>query len=288
MPHPRQTLRLVLCGAALLAVIAPARAQDDTRQDIAMQNQILELRHDLDSLRDQVAAGAGAGSAPLQPPPSDASPPANATDVMPALLNRVSALEDQVRTLQGSLDEIRNTLQTQNADLTKQIGDLSFRVQALEGGAPPAPSASLPPGTAPLAASSRLPPPPPPVGHATLQQGYAALARRDYPAAEAAARDVLATPRSPHAADAQFLLAQSLAGEHEYQPAALAYDDAYTRQRTGSHATDALIGLASSLAALGEKPAACATLDKLHAEFPSARPDIRASAAAVSRRAGCR
>ena len=145
-------LRLLLSGAVLLTLAAPpARAQDESREDIAMQNQILELRHDLDTLRDQVAAGGGGGgAAPVQPPPAaDLPPGAAAADVMPALLNRVSALEDQVRTLQGSLDEIRNTLQTQNADLTKQIGDLSFRVQTLEGGAPAA-AAGAAPGLTPL------------------------------------------------------------------------------------------------------------------------------------------
>ena len=91
-------------------------------------------------------------------------------------------------------------------------------------------------------------PPPGPSGPRTpelaLQEGNAALARRDYAAAEAAAREVLANRTSPRAYDAQFLLAQALAGEKQYPQAAVAYDDVYNRARTGSHAQDARLGLA--------------------------------------------
>lgn len=122
-----------------------------------------------------------------------------------------------------------------------------------------------------------------------MQEGNAALARRDYPAAEAAAREVLGSSRAgPRAGDAQFLLAQALAGKRDYQAAAVAYDDAYNRSRNGSRAQDALLGLSASLAGLGERQAACATLDKLRAEFPSPRPEIRNAAVTVRTRAACR
>ena len=67
----------------------------------------------------------------------------------------------------------------------------------------------------------------------------------------------------------------------------MAYDDAYNRARTGARAPDALLGLANSLNAIGEKKAACATLDKLRAEFPSPRPDLRDAVAGARQRAGC-
>jgi TolA-binding protein len=122
-----------------------------------------------------------------------------------------------------------------------------------------------------------------------MQEGNAALARRDYATAEAAAREVLGAGRaSPRAGDANFLLAQALLGQRNYQGAAVAYDDAYNRARTGSRAPDALLGLANALSGLNEKPAACATLDKLRAEFPSVRADVREGAASIRARNGCR
>jgi TolA-binding protein len=120
-----------------------------------------------------------------------------------------------------------------------------------------------------------------------LQEGNAALARRDYPAAEAAAREVIAMPKSPKAYDGQFLLAQALAGKKDFQGAAVAYDDTYNRARTGTRAQDSLLGLANSLTAIGEKRASCATLDKLRAEFPATRADLRDSVTAARLRAGC-
>lgn len=121
-----------------------------------------------------------------------------------------------------------------------------------------------------------------------MQEGNAALARRDYPAAEAAAREVLAFPRSPRAVDAQFLLAQTLAGKRDYQGAAVAYDDTYNRNKIGGNAQPSLLGLANSLNAINEKRAACATLDKMKAEFPNPRADLREPIAAARQRAGCR
>lgn len=122
-----------------------------------------------------------------------------------------------------------------------------------------------------------------------MQEGNAALARRDYPAAEAAAREVLVNNRgTPRGADANFLLAQALMGERNFQGAAVSYDDAYNRSRTGSRAPEALLGLANALSGLGERPAACATLDKLRAEFPALRPDLREGSAGLRARNGCR
>ena len=122
-----------------------------------------------------------------------------------------------------------------------------------------------------------------------MQEGNAALARHDYKAAEQAAREVLASSRtSPRAYDAQFLLAQALSGGRQFPQAAIAYDDAYNRARKGTHAPDALLGLANSLAAINEKKAACDTLAKLHNEYPSPRPDLRDAIAASTQRAGCR
>ncbi len=122
-----------------------------------------------------------------------------------------------------------------------------------------------------------------------MQEGNAALARRDYAAAERAAREVLTGNRtSPRAYDAQFLLAEALTGERQYSQAAIAYDDTYNRARKGVHAPDALLGLANSLTAINEKKAACDTLVKLRAEYPSPRPDLREAITASTQRAGCR
>ncbi len=65
---------------------------------------------------------------------------------------------------------------------------------------------------------------------------------------------------------------KSLSGQRQYAQAAIAFDDAYNSSRKGSHAQEALVGLASSLSAINEKKAACDTLARLRTDFPSASP----------------
>jgi len=279
-------MRLVLAGllAALsLGAAAPVRAQTqvDSREGILLQNQILELKHEVQTLRDQIASGgSGSGSAlgaarSSPPPPSQA-----AGDMTAALLERVSRLEDELRNLRGHVDEVDNARQRQGDDLSKQIEDLNFKLD----NAAPAPAAAAPvpsrPATPP-AATRRTP-------ELALQQGDAALARRDYATAETAAREVLNGPKTPRAVDAQFLLGQALAGKRDFANAAVAFDDAYKHSRTGPHAQDSLLGMANALSALDEKLAACATLDKLKAEFPAPRPELKGPINAARQQAGCR
>jgi TolA-binding protein len=268
--------------------IAPAFAQMDSREAIALQNQILELRRQLQELADQRGGNSSLGGA-YRPPVAAA--PSGGSDIVAQLLDRVSALEEQVRRLQGQVDEANNARQRAIDDLTKQIGDLNFRIQNGGGGAaapaPRQPALSPPPAT-PGGVPDAPPPPPRRTPELIMQEGNAALARRDYPAAVAAAKEALAGPRTPRSTDAQFLLAQALMGERDFGQAALAYSDAYNRNRTGGHAPDALLGLAYAMAGLGDKPASCQALDKLRSEFPAPRPDVREAEAAARGRAGCR
>jgi len=282
---------LITAAALLLAsgcFAHSAWAQVESREGIALQNQILELRAQIQALQNQIGRGGGYSS----PPPSSAG----GSDLVAQLLSRVSTLEDQVRQLRGQVDQTQNQVQRQGADLGKRIDDLSFQVQNPQGGLPPSTGAvpaktHITTTTQPAAGNRcscslghrRHPPPPPgsfsgapppgqppvPTGpvkrtpELAMQEGNAALARRDYANAEQAAREVLNNYRtSPRAYDAQFLLAQALIGERQYSQAAIAYDDTYNRARKGAHAPEALLGLADSLIAINERKAACDNPDQ--------------------------
>jgi TolA-binding protein len=286
----------------------PARAQVESREGIALQNQILDLRRQMQALQDQSGRGGGSptylGRSGYPPPPSGSS------DLVAQLLTRVDALEEQVRQLRGRIDQTQNEVQRQGAELGKRMEDMAFQSQNPQGsvlggtspGPRPAPMQAAPPPPQPPGNLALLPPstslggPPGPSGgpvrrtpELAIQEGNAALARRDYPAAEQAAREVLSGNRtSPRAYDAQFLLAQALMGQRQYSQAAIAFDDAYNRSKVGLHAPDALVGLANSLIAINEKKAACDTLSKLRAEYPSPRPDVREAMSGAAQRGGCR
>ena len=137
---------------------------------------------------------------------------------------------------------------------------------------PPAPSSVSAPTTADSA----------------LQSGFASLARRDYATAEIAARQALADPRTASSStNASYLLAQALAGKGDWARAAVAYDDTYNRSRTGAHAHDSLLGVAVALTKLNERPASCEALERLRADFPSPREDLRDIIASTRQQAGC-
>ena len=293
----RSIARLVLSAPLLLSVLcaSPGHAQVDSREGIALQNQIYQLRQQMQILQDQVARGGGGAARPTYVAPT---PSGGSGDLVAQLLQRVDSLEEQVRQLRGQVQETQNLQQRQGADLGKRIDDLAF--QSGQGGGTPSTGTRPPPSSGTLtpppgsAAVPNTPPPLPPPGSTgprtpelALQDGTTALARQDYGRAEAAAREVLANRTSPRAYDAQLLLAKALAGQRQYAQAAVAFDDAYNRSRKGSHAPEALVGLAGSLAALNEKKAACDTLVRLRTEFPQTQTDIRERAAAIRGRLGC-
>ena len=263
-------MRLALAALTMLGICGPVWAQMDSREGIALQNQILELRRDLQSMQSQ-------GGGRLPPPVVRGG--GGGGDISAMLLDRVSALEEEIRRLRGQVDEQANALRRQQEELAKQVADLNFKLQNAGASRP---SVNTPSAPDPAPSNARRPP------ELAMQEGNAALARRDYPAAEGAAREVLGGGRGPRATDAQFLLASALLGKRDYQGAAIAYDDAYNRARTGSRAPEALLGIANAMLSLNERGAACASLDKLRAEFRAPRTDIRDGAAALRTRAGCR
>lgn len=283
---------LALAGWMLAALPGTAQAQMDSREAIQLQNQLLELRRDVQGLREQLrnsGSGASSGGGSIFGGRTSGGSSSGGGEITAALLDRVVALEEQVRRMQGRLDESENARQRQGDELRKEIEDLNFKLG--QGGSTRPPAAAAPAAgaaaaaaagaAAPAAAARRTP-------EMAMQEGNAALARRDYAAAEAAAREVLRFPQSPRVGDAQFLLAQALNGKRDYQAAAVAYDDTYNRSKTGANAQPALLGLANALIALNEKRAACATLDKLKAEFPTPRADLREPVNGARQRAGCR
>ncbi|MBR0669521.1 hypothetical protein GXW71_34595, partial [Roseomonas hellenica] len=121
-----------------------------------------------------------------------------------------------------------------------------------------------------------------------LSEGQAALGRRDFAAAETAAREVIASRNQARAQDAQLLLGDALAGRRQFQNAALAYDEAYRRNRQGARAPEALLGLAGAFNGFNARREACDTLDQLRTEFPRLSQSLTDRANAARRSNGCR
>ncbi|GCE80224.1 MULTISPECIES: tol-pal system YbgF family protein [Komagataeibacter] len=199
------------------------------------------------------------------------------------LLDRVNALEDQTRQMRGQIDQLTNQVQQQNATLSKQVEDMNFAMQHGHGGAAAGTAMAAPAAAATGAAPAAVKRTPDEV----LKAGNEALLKQDYATAQADAQQVLSGPKSPRQVDAQYLLAQSLAGQKQYRQSALAYYDAYNRAPHGQRAPSALLGVAATLVALNDKASACQALDKLSSEFPEPAARIKSAEQVYRKRAKC-
>jgi TolA-binding protein len=262
--------------AALLATTAPAGwAQDvSSREGIALQNQILALRQEVEQAQ---SSRGGDGSAPAA-----ASSGGSSGDLVSQLLERVSLLEQQQRDMRGEIDQLTNDLQQKTAALAKQIADNQFAAQNGAGGAAAgaAAPASAAASAAPAESASTTP-------DELLKAGKAALVKKDYDTAHDDAQAALHNAKGAFKVDAQFLLAQSLAGQKQYRQSALAYYEAYSLSPKSTRAPDALLGVTATLLALGDKKAACQALSKLHAEFPDPAKRVSNAADIYAQRGGC-
>ena len=131
LPHWRSVL---LATIALTALAPAAWAQVDSREGIALQNEIYQLRSQVQQLQNQQGGGGGG----YQPAPRISG---NTSDLVTQLLTRVDNLEDQVRQLRGAVEELQNQAQQQSLDLNKKIDDLKFQL-GQGAAAPQTPSSS--------------------------------------------------------------------------------------------------------------------------------------------------
>ncbi|MDE7548035.1 hypothetical protein PY793_08575 [Acetobacter fabarum] len=251
---------------------AMGHAQDITsREGIALQDQILALKQAMS----QMQASQSEGGALPPPSASSGGPSAVNGDLVSQLLERVSTLEQQQRDMRGEIDQLTNDLQQKTAALSKQVADGQFAAQAGAGG-------SAAPAAAPAEPAVRSNTP-----DALLSAGKAALQKRDYDTAHDNAEAALKTAKGAFRVDAQFLLAQSLAGQKQYRQSAVAYYDAYRQSPKSARAPDALLGVTATLLALGDKKSACEALGKLNNEFPSPAPRVARAAEIYGRKGGC-
>jgi TolA-binding protein len=289
---------------AMLPIGAAAQPMVQSQEGIALENQILQLQAQVQQMQaggsgSSSLGGGGGGGAP---PDSDSNGggPAIPSSVLTNLLTQVQQLQSQIQDLNGRVDTLQNQVNTQNAAMEKEIGDIKFAMgNAAPGATPGAPGAPGAPVVMPPGGPQKLAPVVVPPAHAAptavsgspkeaLHAAQEAILHRDYPTAESAARGILATSKaSPQGYQAQFILAQSLYGQGKAQESAIAFDDAYNRDKSGLYAPGSLLGLANSLTAIHQEEAACDTLASLNSQFPTPPKGLAPAIAAAAKRAHC-
>jgi len=150
--------------------------------------------------------------------------------------------------------------------------------------APPGPAPRYPNTAAPAPAT--LPPSQTPRDEFDLGYGY--MLRKDYALAEDTLRGFLSKyPGDPLASEATFWLGESLFQRQRYRDAAEAFLNVTTKHETAAKAPDALLRLGQSLAALGEKEAACASLGEVQRKFPRASTAVKQGVEREQKRVRC-
>jgi len=152
--------------------------------------------------------------------------------------------------------------------------------------APPgAPLPGQPPRNAGASAAT-LPPSQTPRDEYDLAYGY--VLRKDYALAEDGFRGFLSKyPSDRLAGDANYWLGESLFQRQRFRDAAEAFLNVSTKYESSGKAPDALLRLGQSLAALGEKEAACASLGEVLRKYPRASAGVKQGVEREQKRVRC-
>jgi tol-pal system protein YbgF len=163
------------------------------------------------------------------------------------------------------------------------IGAPGGRVANAPSGAP---TPGQPPRGAAAGVLATLPPSQTPRDEYDLAYGY--VLRKDYALAEDGFRNFLSKyPDDRLAGDATFWLGESQFQRQRYRDAAEAFLNVSTKYESNAKAPDALLRLGQSLAVLGEKEAACASLGEVLRKFPRASASVKQGVEREQKRARC-
>jgi tol-pal system protein YbgF len=329
LPSRRRVPRAAIVVLGAFAAFAlPADLGAQTRDDLRpLLDRIQRLERDIQTLNVQLARGAApAPAAPRGAPGAPAATGASAEYSLSRLDVRVTALEEELRNMTGTIEGINHQLQQLTQRLDKLVGDIDFRLSALEKGGPRA-AAGGEPGAPPPASAAPAPPPveagkpgtlgtlkegdlaaqpvpgrgapaAAPKAAGVLPQGtpkdqynhaFGLLRQANYDQAEAAFKEFLAKhPDDPLAGNARYWLGETYYVRTEYLKAAEVFAENYKVDPKGQKAPDTLLKLAMSLGRLEKKQQACLTLDELRKRFPDTTATIKNAAGAERKRLACR
>ncbi|MGI4880859.1 MAG: YbgF trimerization domain-containing protein [Janthinobacterium lividum] len=273
------------CIVALLVAV-PAAAQTDP----VLNKRVGSLESEMRAVQRKVFPGGDAKFFTPEIAPAPTPVPAQvgtpATSAIVDLTTRVDALERQLRTMTGQIEENQFKLRQLEEGQTKLRGDTEFRLNALEAHAPgaaPAPPADQPADQAAAAAppapfGDKAPAKAPPAAKAAAatpatvegqwRAAYALYVAKDYAGAEAAMEAFLAAnPKAARASNAQYWLGRSYMAQDSHAQAAKAFLDGYQKMPKGDRAPDSLLWLGNALAALKKPEQACRALNELQSVY---------------------
>lgn len=284
-------MRIVLVAAMIAATLgfaAPARAQS------AVESRVTRLESEMRAVQRKVFPGGVSPTVEPQitaPPVAVDGPGTPAGGAITDLTARVSALETNLRSVTGQVEQTGHRLRQLEEAFAAYKTATDARLKALEGGeATTAGETAPPPVTTTRPAAGATPPPaatrPDPARAAALKAierpstgddaeddytyGYRLWAAKLYPEAEKELKAVADKyPKHRRASFAQNLLGRAYLDEGKPSLATLAFYDSYKKFPDGERAPDSLFYLAQALVALKKPADACKVYSELESVYGS-------------------
>lgn len=160
--------------------------------------------------------------------------------------------------------------------------------RAAAGGPPPPGGVPFQTAPAPTNAAPGMTAPPSNTPKDEYDLAYGYVLRKDYALAEQTFRDfVKKYPNDRQTAEAQYWLGESLFQRQRYQDAADSFLVVVRNHDKSAKAPDALLRLGQSLAAIGQKEMACASLNEVNRKYPRASASVKRGVEQEQKRARC-
>ena len=289
----KQVLIAVLLAGLPLGAIGTAHAQSGDLDMRAVGNRHDRIENEISDLQRQAYGG-----------PAGAPRTLDSGSTSADLQSRLLELEEQVRTLNGRIEEAEYKAVEARRELELFKADVELRFQDLgAGGAGMAAAredsdsgrdtgsagemvAAAPANDVPAAPVASILP----NGTPEAQYDFAIdlMKRGQYDQARQAFQEFLQLhPKHELAGNSQYWLGETYYAQGDFKRAGDAFLTGYTTYASSNKAPDSLLKLGMSLVALGNKDAACTVWGELGSRFPQATPAIVARARLERQKAGC-
>lgn len=267
----------VLAGAAILGLsillpTLPAPAQESGN----LARQIERLRRELADLQRYVYKG---GKAPAAGQSNSGKP--LGTDVAARMQVQIGQMQDQMRAMNGRVEEVQHRITVLEQRLNRMSEDLEIRLLAIEGAlskgvsAAPAGEKSAQGGTAVAAGPSVAVKLPDGTPREQYDFAYNLLKQLRWTEGREALQDFLKiNPDHDLSDNASYWLGETYYINKQYKDAAKAFLEGYKKYPKADKAPDNLLKLGKSLAALDQPDKACVTYAKLLEDYPNSLPRI--------------
>jgi len=274
-------MRSHLLGVILIiSVAAPALAQ---RRDEPIDRRVDRIERELRAVQRRVFPGGRFVMPEIPAQAATAAPGGTVSgDALASLTARVDALEAQLRSLTGQVEEASHRSREVEDQIARLRAELAGRIERLEAAPRPAAEpAAAPPRPRPQpAAAAPDEPAPPAAAVPTAEEAYNAGFRlwNEHRYAEAAAALDAAATRYPNTRWTSWMRnLQGRAQLDDNKPATAArillanYQD----NPRGERAADSLFYLGQALTRLNRRAEACRVYDELASVYPEMRAEIR-------------